>query len=59
MTIKELLKIAKNDRLMFMLNVLHESIENDCCRTVLELESEKKARKIMAKKIIEDLERMN
>lgn len=44
MTIKELLKIAKNDRLMFMLNVLHESIENDCCRTILEMENEKKAR---------------
>lgn len=58
-TVKEIIKLASNDRLMFMLNTLKESMDNDCCRTVLELENEEKSRKIMAKSIKKDLEAMD
>ena len=56
MTVKEILKIANNDHLMFILINLSKSIKNDCCRTAIELNSEEKARKIIAKKIKEELE---
>ena len=56
MTVKEILKIANNDHLMFILTNLSESIKNDYCRTTIELKNEEKARKIMAKKIKEELE---
>ena len=56
MTVKEILKIANNDHLMFILINLSKSIKNDCCRTAIELKNEEKARKIMAKKIKEELE---
>ena len=56
MTVKEILKIANDDHLMFMLTTISESIKNDYCRTFFELKNEEKARKIMAKKIKEELE---
>ena len=56
MTVKEILKIANNDHLMFMLTNLSESIKNDCWRTAIELKNEEKSRKIMAKKIKQELE---
>ena len=41
----EILKIANDDHLMFMLTTISESIKNDYCRTAIELKNEEKARK--------------
>lgn len=56
MTIKEIMKIASDEKLMFMLTSISESMKNDFHRTEREIVREEKARKIMAKRIKEELE---
>lgn len=51
MTIKEIIAIASDDKIMFMLETLNESLKNDYRRTIYEVKTEEKERKIMAKRI--------
>lgn len=55
MTIKEVLQIANDDKLMFMLNAIAESIKNDTNRTEDGLKIEEKSRKEYAKRLIAEL----
>lgn len=55
MTIKEVLQIANDDKLMFMLNEIAESIKNDIGSTEYELKAEEKRRKEYAKRLIAEL----
>lgn len=57
MTIKEIMEIASDEKLMFMLSTISESMKNDFNRTEREIEREEKERKIIAKRIKEELEK--
>lgn len=58
MTIKEVMKIAEHEDLLLMLNLISEGMKNDYSRTEYEKQAAAKARKDMAKRLIEKLKKI-